>query len=106
MPLFFQAVLSDSPTKAGLRLMLPSLALPIGGITTGIYMWLKGRLVFLICLGIGLLVLGNCLLLSLTTDLASWKYVVYLVPGNFGQGLTYPAILFQFIGSFEKSGTG
>ena len=103
VPLFFQVVLLDSASKAGVRLIIPSLSTPIGGLIAGYIMSLGGMLGHLVRLGCFFMTLGNGLVASLQYQDASWKYVAYLFPANLGQGIVYPSILFTNIASFEQS---
>jgi hypothetical protein len=103
IPLFFQVVLLDSASKAGVRLIIPSLATPIGGLIAGFIMSRWGQLGHLVRLGCFLMMLGNALVASLQYYDSSWKYVAYLFPANLGQGIVYPSILFTNIAAFEQS---
>ncbi|KIX10473.1 uncharacterized protein Z518_01556 [Rhinocladiella mackenziei CBS 650.93] len=103
IPLFFQVVLQDNPSEAGMRLVIPSLATPAGGLVSGIIMSRWGRLSELVRTGCLLMTVGNGLVASLKNQDASWKYLVYLFPANFGQGMSYPAILFTFLAAFDHS---
>ncbi|RDW93798.1 MDR family MFS transporter [Aspergillus mulundensis] len=89
LPLFFQIVLLDSASKAGARLVIPSLATPIGGLLSGIIM---SRYV--------LMFIGNLLVMLLDFEDSAWKYLVYVIPANLGQGVVYPAILFTILAAF------
>lgn len=103
IPLFFQVVLQDSPSEAGMRLVIPSLATPIGGLISGFVMSRWGHLSVLVRTGCFLMMLGNGLVASLAYKGSSWKYLVYLIPANIGQGIAYPAILFTFLAAFDHS---
>lgn len=104
LPLFFQVVLLDSPTKAGARLAIPSLATPLGGLISGIVMSRWGKLIWLTRLGAVLLLFGNALVTSLQFEDSGWKYFTFIFPANLGQGIIYPAILFTTMASFEHGG--
>jgi len=104
LPLFFQVVLGDTASQAGLRLVIPSLATPVGGVIAGYTMSRWGRLSVLVKIGCFFMVLGNALIASLKFKDSSWKYIVYLFPANLGQGIVYPSILFTFLAAFEHSG--
>lgn len=86
-----------------MRLAIPSLATPAGGLISGIIMSRWGRLSELVRVGCLLMMVGNGLVASLKYEDTSWKYLVYLVPANFGQGMSYPAILFTFLAAFDHS---
>jgi hypothetical protein len=100
LPLFFQIVLLDSASKAGARLVIPSLATPIGGLLSGIVMSRYGKLSYLMRAGAMLMFLGNLLVMLLGFEDSAWKYFVYVIPANLGQGVVYPAILFTVLAAF------
>jgi hypothetical protein len=104
LPLFFQVVVMDTPSKAGMRLMVPSFATPIGGLIAGYTMSKCGRLAQLIRVGTLLMTIGNLLLVLLNFHNASWKYFLFLFPANLGLGMTNPSVLFSFISAFEHRG--
>ncbi|KAH7041591.1 major facilitator superfamily domain-containing protein [Microdochium trichocladiopsis] len=97
MPLLFQTALLDSASVAGLRMVPPSLATPLGGLSTGIVMRRRGSLVTVTRVGLVMLLCSNALMLSLPMGSAEWKFSVFPIPGNFGSGMIYPSILFSFI---------
>ncbi|OCL13144.1 MFS general substrate transporter [Glonium stellatum] len=103
LPLFFQVVLLDSPTKAGARLAIPSLATPIGGFMAGFVMSRWGRLITLCRMGALFMMLGNALVTSLAFHDSAWKYLVYIFPANLGQGIIYPSTLFTSLASFDHA---
>lgn len=104
LPLFFQVVLLDSASKAGARLIIPSLATPIGGLISGIVMSRWGKLAHLVRAGSFFMCIGNVLVMLLQFDDAKWKYVAYVFPASLGQGIVYPAILFTFLAAFDHAG--
>ncbi|CAI7577761.1 unnamed protein product [Penicillium manginii] len=103
IPLLFQVILLDSPTKAGARLVIPSLATPLGGLISGIVMSRWGKLAWLVRTGAGLMFIGNLLVTLLRFDDSQWKYFAYIIPANLGQGIVYPGILFTFLAAFDHS---
>ncbi|EHA51387.1 vacuolar basic amino acid transporter 2 [Pyricularia oryzae 70-15] len=103
LPLFFQVVLGDSATKAGARLIIPSLALPLGGLVTGIVMSRWGSLIGLMRAGAIVMLIGNALTTSLQFVDQDWKYFVYIFPANLGQGMVMPAMLFTGLATFEHA---
>lgn len=105
LPLYFQGVLLDSATVAGIRLIVPSLAAPIGGLVAGVVMSRWGKLLWIVRVGAVSMALGNALTASFAMKEPSWKYIVYIFPTNFGQGMVYPGILFTSLASFEHAGT-
>lgn len=104
LPLFFQAILQDSATKAGIRLSLPSLAMPLGGLISGTVMSRWGKLIPLMRTGLILMTVGQAMVSSWGFSDASWKYVWYIFPSHLGTGMVYPAILFISIASHAHSG--
>ena len=104
LPLFFQVVLLDSASKAGGRLAIPSVATPIGGLIAGVIMSRYGHLLGLVRTGAIFMTIGNALVTSLQFSDETWKYYVYILPANLGQGILYPSTLFSNIATFEHSG--
>lgn len=104
IPLYFQAVRGDGPSAAGLRLIVPSLATPVGGVIAGSMMQRGYRLCYNVRIGTALMLLGNLLALALRMDGSRWKEFLYLVPANLGLGLTNPSVLFSFVSLFEHTG--
>ena len=107
LPLFFQVVLQDSPTRAGARLAVPALATPLGGLVAGVVMsrW-NGSLATLVRAGACLMALGNGLVASFGFDIAdagAAKYFVYTIPANLGQGIVYPGLLFTSLATFDHA---
>lgn len=97
-------ILLDSPTKAGARLAIPSLATPVGGLVSGIVMSRWGKLAYLVRTGALLMCVGNFLVMCLQFDDAGWKYFTFVIPASLGQGIVYPGILFTFLAIFDHAG--
>lgn len=104
MPLFFQAVLLDSPAQAGLRMVLRSLATPIGSFLAGIGMTRHFSLSMMTQAGMFTLAVGTASLLFIQVDSKELSMMLLMIP-NFGAGVAFPSSLFQFINIFAKSGT-
>ncbi|SCU85427.1 LAMI_0C11232g1_1 [Lachancea mirantina] len=100
LPLFFQIVFRDSPTKAGLRLTIPSFCTPIGGVIAGVVMKNPERLPFLLGIGIFFMLFGNFCFLFLNPKMPGWLLSIFLLPANIGQGITFPSTLFSFLFAF------
>jgi hypothetical protein len=66
IPLFFQVVLLDSASKAGVQLVVPSLATPVGGLVAGFIISRWGLLSHLVRLGSFLIIVGNGLELEIS----------------------------------------
>ncbi|XRM46297.1 hypothetical protein ABZX51_009344 [Aspergillus tubingensis] len=103
LPLLFQVILLDSPSKAGARLAVPSLATPIGGVISGYVMSRWGKLAYLVRTGSFLMCIGNILVMLLQFNDAEWKYYLAMIPASLGQGITYPGILFTFLAAFDHA---
>lgn len=78
IPLYFITVRGDSPTAAGLRLIVPSLATPVGGVVAGVLMGRGVRLCRNVQIGTFFMLLGN--LLAIAMPGSRWVEMVYLVP--------------------------
>ncbi|CDO93563.1 unnamed protein product [Kluyveromyces dobzhanskii CBS 2104] len=103
LPLFFQIVVGDSPSIAGLKLAIPSFCTPIGGLITGIGMSKWDCLPRLLQCGIFLMGIGNALFTLLSDSTPNWITAIFLLPSNIGQGMAFPASLFSFIFAFPTS---
>ncbi|KAK8138291.1 multidrug resistance protein fnx1 [Apiospora sp. TS-2023a] len=86
LPLFFQVVLLDSATQTGVRLVIPSLAVPIGGLIAGIVMSRWGKLLTMIRVGAILMAVGN----GLTTPYLPRPSTSSGPSGLFGACLSLP----------------
>jgi MFS family permease len=104
IPLYFQVVLLESASTAGLRLVIPSLGTPIGGIVAGLIMSRYGKLATIVRIGALFMLLGNALIVAFRFQDAPWKYFVYLIPANIGTGMAYPGSLFTFLALFDHTG--
>ncbi|KAM7197557.1 Major facilitator superfamily domain containing protein [Rhypophila sp. PSN 637] len=103
IPLYFQAVKGDGASTAGLRLIVPSLATPVGGVIAGSMMQRGYRLRYNVRIGTALMLLGNLLALSMGRSGSRWKEFFYLVPANLGLGITNPSCLFSFVSLFDHT---
>ncbi|KAK4162904.1 putative amino acid transporter [Cladorrhinum sp. PSN259] len=101
IPLYFQAVRGDSPSQAGLRLMIPALATPVGGVIAGAMMHRGYRLSYNVRMGTAMMLIGNMFAMSMGMTGARWKEYLYLLPANLGLGLTNPSVLFSFVSLWE-----
>ncbi|CAG7943582.1 unnamed protein product [Penicillium salamii] len=103
LPLMFQVILLDSPSRAGTRLVIPCLFTPLGGLTAGIVMSRWGKLAYIVRTGAALMFVGNFLVMLLRFNDSEWKYFAFVIPANLGQGMVYPGILFTFLAAFDHS---
>lgn len=63
-----------------------------------------GKLSYLVRAGASLMFIGNVLVMLLRFNDSGWKYFVYIIPANLGQGIVYPGILFTFLAAFDHAG--
>ncbi|KAJ5344716.1 hypothetical protein N7452_002720 [Penicillium brevicompactum] len=103
LPLMFQVILLDSPSRAGTRLVIPCLATPLGGLIAGIVMSRWGKLSYIVRTGAALMFIGNLLVMLLRFSDSEWKYFAFVIPANLGQGMVYPGILFTFLAAFDHA---
>lgn len=104
MLVFFQTALLDSASVAGLRMTMPALATPLGGLATGIAMTRGTDLALVTQIGLIILFIGSIMTMKLAMDEPEWKYSACPIPGNFGQGIVYLSLLFSFIRSTTTDG--
>lgn len=103
LPLLFQIVLGDSPSKAGLRLGIPSLFTSVGSLLTAYFMNKDvSNLVYLVHFGVFLIGFGNLLALFISPRIPDKMLNFLLIAANTGQGMSNPALLFTFILNFTK----
>lgn len=103
LPLLFQIVLGDSPSKAGLRLGIPSLFTSVGSLLTAYFMNKDvSNLVYLVHFGVFLIGFGNLLALFISPRIPDKMLNFLLIAANTGQGISNPALLFTFILNFTK----
>jgi hypothetical protein len=86
IPLYFQAVKSETASHVGQRLVVPALGFPIGAVWAGWVMSTYGRLAALVRFGCLVLLLGSLLLLSFNREgtNSEWVYFFFLIPFNIG----------------------
>jgi len=97
IPLFFQAVLLESATDSGLRLMVPSIAGSTFGVFTGFWITYSKNLKKPLVWGVLMPVMGTLGLCSMTRGLESWVYVLLLIPTSMGQGFLFPGVFISVL---------
>ncbi|KAG7884614.1 hypothetical protein KL938_001741 [Ogataea parapolymorpha] len=103
LPLLFQIVLGDTASQAGLRLTIPALFTPVGGLIAGVLMSRKKYSLFsLVVAGCTLMLFGNFVTLFIHKGVNQWVTGLCLIPANVGQGLAFPTSLFSFIYNFDR----
>jgi hypothetical protein len=103
IPLFFQAVLLESATNSGLRLVVPSIASSTVGTATGFLItWTKELKVPLVA-GTILLLIGTVGLSTMQKDMPDWAYLLSLVPLSMGQGFMFPGTFMAVLAVSEQA---
>lgn len=102
VPLFFQAVLLESATKSGLRLIVSSLASSVVGTATGFLItWTRQLKIWLVA-GTFFMIVGTTSMTFLRRDLPEWVYVLVLIPAAMGQGFVLPATFMSVLAVSEQ----
>jgi hypothetical protein len=87
IPLYFQAVLLESATSSGLRLLVPIICASAAGTATGFLITWTRRLKWLLVWGAIFLCLGTAGLSMMPRGLPHWAYILFIIPSNIGQGM-------------------
>lgn len=93
LPIYFQAVLEDSPTDSGTHILPTIFSLALGAIASGQLMSKFGRYRPLHHAGFALLATGFGLLLLLSRETSTVKWVGLQIPGGLGIGIILPILL-------------
>ncbi|KAK2627687.1 hypothetical protein QTJ16_002333 [Diplocarpon rosae] len=102
IPLYFQAVLLESATSSGLRLIVPSIASSAIGTATGFLITYTKRLKLFINLGCAFFLVGTVALSFMRKGLPEWAYLLFLVPQSIGQGFMFPASFMAILAVSEQ----
>lgn len=103
VPLFFQAVMLESATNSGLRLLVPSIVSSVAGTLVGFLMtWTKQMKIYLV-LGLISSFIGSLALSFLQRTWQKWAYLVLLIPTSLGQGLMYPTLFMAILSVSPQS---
>lgn len=103
VPLYFQAVLLESATNSGLRLIVPSIAASIVGTATGFIITYNKRLKPPLVAGVFLILIGTVGLSTMKRGMPEWAYLLYLVPSSMGSGFMFPATFMAVLAVSEQS---
>ncbi len=103
IPLYFQAVLLESATTSGLRLIVPSVAASAVGTATGFLITWTKRTKWLLVIGVVFLFIGTVGLACVQRGLPDWAYVFFLVPSSVGQGFLFPAAFMSVLAVSEQA---
>ncbi|RDW80488.1 hypothetical protein BP5796_05186 [Coleophoma crateriformis] len=103
IPLYFQAVLLESATNSGLRLIVSSLASSAVGTATGFLItWTRQLKIWLVA-GATLVTIGTICMTFLRRDLPEWAYVLVLIPSAMGQGFMFPGTFMSVLAVSEQA---
>ncbi|KAF4631905.1 hypothetical protein G7Y89_g6226 [Cudoniella acicularis] len=103
IPLFFQAVLLESATSSGLRLIVPSIAASIVGTATGFLISWTKRMKGILVAGVAFIFIGTIGLSSMQRGFPDWAYLLFLVPTSIGTGFMFPATFMAVLAVSEQS---
>ena len=103
IPLFFQAVLLESATSSGLRLVVPTLCSSAVGTATGFIITYTRLLKPPLMVGTILLLIGTACLLFMTRGLPDWMYLLFLVPSAMGNGFIFPGTFMAVLAVSDQS---
>jgi hypothetical protein len=103
IPLYFQAVLLESATVSGLRLIVSTITASIVGTATGFYITWSKQLKIPLVLGVVFL-LGGCILYTfMDRHMPNWAFILVLIPSNIGTGFMYPATFISILAVSEQA---
>ncbi|KUJ13440.1 MFS general substrate transporter [Mollisia scopiformis] len=102
-PLYFQAVLLESATSSGFRLIAPTIVAAGFGTATGFLITWTRRLKLYLVLGVFFLVTGTVAMSSMQRGWPGWVYVLCLLPGNIGTGFMFPATFMSVLAVSEQA---
>lgn len=103
IPLFFQAVLLESATTSGLRLVVPTLCSSAVGTATGFIITYTRRLKPPLVAGTILMVAGTVGLTFMKRGFEDWVYLLFLVPSAMGSGFVFPGAFMAVLAVSEQS---
>lgn len=102
MPIFFQAVLLESATSSGLRLLVFAISGTVCGVMTGFLITWSRRLKWPLVLGAGLVFLGPVTLSTVNKDMSMTRILVFLAMGSMGQGFQFPGTFMAILAVSEQ----
>lgn len=103
VPIYFQAVLLETATASGLRLLVPTIAASVCGVSTGFLITWTRRLKWPVVLGASLIFLGPSCLSGMTKEMPTWLNLVFLVPASMGQGFQFPGTFMAILAVSEQA---
>ncbi|PGH19559.1 hypothetical protein AJ80_03895 [Polytolypa hystricis UAMH7299] len=103
VPLFFQAVRQDSPSKSGLRLLTTSVGLMVTSVMTGFIITWSRRLKPTLVVGALFLVCGGITTSLLSRSIPDWLTMVLITPSSFGQGFAFPTTMMSVLATSDQA---
>ncbi|RFU29487.1 hypothetical protein B7463_g6850, partial [Scytalidium lignicola] len=103
IPLYFQAVLLESATSSGLKLIVPALASSFVGAGTGFIITYTRNLKMPLIWGAVSMVIGTISLCFMKRGLPDWSYLLFLVSSSIGQGFMFPATFMSVLAVSEQA---
>lgn len=103
VPIYYQAVLLESATSSGLRLLVPTISATAAGISTGFLVTWSRRLKWPMVLGGFLVFLGPVLLSTMDRSWPTWVSLLFLVPASMGQGFQFPGTFIGILAVGEQA---
>jgi hypothetical protein len=103
IPLYFQAVLLESATTSGLRLVIPSAAASLAGTGTGFAITYTRRLKWPLVCGVVFILAGTTGLSLMGRGMPNWAYMVFIIPSSMGQGFMFPATFMAVLAVSEQA---
>lgn len=102
-PIYFQAVLLESATSSGLRLIVPTIFSTISGTATGFIITWTRHLKSPLMAGVTLILAGTVGLIFMSRGLPDWSYGLFLVPSSLGCGFLFPGTFISILAVSEQS---
>jgi len=102
VPLYFQAVLLESATTSGLRLIIPAIVGSVVGTATGFLITYTRRLKWPLTAGCVILLFGCIALTLLKSNLPNWAYLLIQVPTSIGTGFMFPGTFMAVLAVSEQ----
>lgn len=102
IPLYFQAVLLESATTSGLRLIIPAIVGSAFGTLTGFLITATRQLKWPLTVGCLFVLVGTICFTLLKRGLPEWAYLLIQVPTSIGQGFIFPGTFMAVLAVSEQ----
>jgi hypothetical protein len=103
IPLFFQAVLLESATSSGFRLIAPTIVGAAAGTATGFLITWTKQLKIILVFGVFFMLLGTITMTSMQRGWPGWVYVLCILPANVGGGFMFPGTFMSVLAVSEQA---